>query len=79
MSVPQKYTVIDHKPLRWHDGQISMVGPNSIVETDPTNIVALGGVSYVAMGSQVNVLLNSASPIMGIGTTLEDTPVASSP
>jgi len=76
MGIPQKYTVIDHKPVRWHDGQISTIGPNTIIETEPANIVTLGGVNYVAQGSQINVLLNSSSSTMGIGTTLEDTPVS---
>jgi len=78
MGIPQKFTVIDYKPLKWHDGQVSSIGPNSIIETDPSNIVALGGIAYVAMGSQINVLLNSSGPTSGIGTTLEDTPVAGS-
>ncbi len=61
--------------MRWHDGSISDVGQNSILETDTNNIVVLGGVSYVAVGSQVNVLLNGAGSMIGIGETQEDLPV----
>jgi hypothetical protein len=71
----QKYTAQATKPLRWHDGETGPVGPNSILETDTTNIVMLGGVSYIAIGSQVNVLINTAGPTIGIGETSEDLPV----
>jgi hypothetical protein len=71
----QKYTAQSTKSLRWHDGETSPVGANSIVETDTTNIVVLGGVSYIAEGSQVNVLINTAGPVIGIGETEEDLPV----
>ncbi len=71
----QKYKAQATKPLRWHDGEVGPVGPNSILETDSTNIVMLGGVTYIAMGSQVNVLLNTAGPTIGIGEANEDVPV----
>ena len=71
----QKYTAQASKPLRWHDGSTSDVGPNSICETDTGNIVQLGGVTYIAAGSQVNILLNSAGSMIGIGETTEDLPV----
>ncbi len=71
----QKYTLQATKPLIWSDGSEENVGPNSILETDSTNIVLLGGVSYIASGSQVNVLLNTAGPTIGIGKTNEDLPV----
>ena len=35
----------------------------------------LGGVNYVAAGSQVNVLLNGGGNMIGIGETVEDLPV----
>ena len=71
----QKYTSQAAKPLRWHDGTTSDVGQNSILETDTNNIVVLGGVNYVAAGSQVNVLLNGGGSMIGIGETVEDLPV----
>lgn len=71
----QKYSSLAAKPLRWHDGSTSTVGANSILETDNSNIVVLGGVQYIAGGSQVNVLLNGAGPTIGIGESLEDLPV----
>ncbi len=72
-----KYTSQASKPLRWHDGSTSDVGPNSILETDSNNIVVLGGVNYIAAGSQVNVLLNGGSSMIGIGEAIEDVPVRS--
>ncbi|MGA0833401.1 MAG: hypothetical protein ACO3QO_02635 [Candidatus Kapaibacteriota bacterium] len=54
---------------------MSDVGLNSILETDSNNIVVLGGVNYIAAGSQVNVLLNGGSPMIGIGEAVEDVPV----
>ena len=63
------------KPLRWHDNSVGDVGQNSILETDTNNIVVLGGVLYVAGGSQVNVLINGAGSMIGIGETQEDLPV----
>ena len=75
MPMLQKYTSQAAKPLRWHDGSMSDVGPNSILETDSNNIVVLGGVNYIAAGSQVNVLLNGGSPMIGIGEAVEDVPV----
>lgn len=71
----QKYTARSAQALRWHDGSTHDVGPNSILETDSTNIIALGGVSYIATGSQINVLLNSTGTHIGIGTPMEDLPV----
>jgi hypothetical protein len=71
----QKYTSMSAKPLRWHDGSVGDVGQNSILETDTNNIVVLGGVFYVAGGSQVNVLINGAGSMIGIGETQEDLPV----
>lgn len=71
----QKYTTQSTKPLHWHDGTDGNVGTKSILETDSTNIVLLGGVSYIAGGSQVNVLLNTAGPAIGIAETIEDLPV----
>ncbi len=71
----QKYTAQASKPLRWHDGSTSDVGQNSICETDNSNIVQVGGVTYIAAGSQVNVLLNAVGPMIGIGETTEDLPV----
>ena len=56
-------------------GSMSDVGLNSILETDSNNIVVLGGVNYIAAGSQVNVLLNGGSPMIGIGEAVEDVPV----
>jgi hypothetical protein len=70
-----KFTTLSSKPLRWHDGALALVGPNSILETDSSNIVNLGGVAYIAGGSQVNVLLNTAGPTIGIGESMEDLPV----
>lgn len=72
-----KFTADAEKTLLWHDGTSGQVGVKSIVETDSTNIVVLGGVSYVAEGSQVNVLLNSAGSKIGIAKTEEDLPVKS--
>lgn len=71
----QKFTTQSSKPLIWHDGQEMPIGANSILETDSTNIVMLGGVSYVAGASQVNVLINTAGPTIGIAKTIEDLPV----
>jgi hypothetical protein len=76
MGAPQRYVVLELKLVRWHDGMIHNVGPNSLIETDPSNIVVLGGVLYVAKDSQVNVLLNTIGPQIGIGTTDDDLPVA---
>lgn len=71
----QKYTTQSSKPLHWHDGEEGDVGTKSILETDSTNIVQLSGVTYIASDSQVNVLLNTAGPKIGIGKTIEDLPV----
>ena len=73
----QKYTAQSAQSLRWHDGSTNDVGPNSILETDSTNIIVLGGVNYIAAGSKVNVLLNTAGSNIGIGEPNEDLPVKS--
>ena len=71
----RKYTAQTTMPLRWHDGSSHDVGPNAILETDSGNIVSVGGINYIAVGSQVNVLLNTAGSTIGIGETVEDLPV----
>lgn len=77
MGAPQRYRVLEMKTVRWHDGTIFSIGPKSLIETDPSNIVMLGGVNYIARDSQINILLNTVGPHIGIATVLEDSPIIS--
>jgi hypothetical protein len=62
----QKYTTSSAANVRWHDSSVGPLGPGSIVETEHTNIVVVGGVDYIAAGSSVNVLVNTGGSHSGL-------------